>query len=50
MTGLSEEKDEVAWYDKDLDDFDITIDRLVAGEEDLEDESGIIFLYCTKIK
>ena len=40
MTGLSDGKDEVAWYDKDLDDFDITIDRVTDGEELLEEDSG----------
>ena len=37
MTGVTEE---VAWYDKDLDDFDITVDRSLSDEENLEDESG----------
>ena len=40
MTGLSDSPDEVAWYDKDLDDFDITIDRVSEGEELLDGDSG----------
>ena len=37
MTGASED---VSWYDKDLDEFDITVDRPISEDENFEDESG----------
>ena len=37
MTGAPEE---VSWYDKDLDEFDITVDRPISEDENCEDESG----------
>lgn len=37
MAGVS---DEVAWFDKDLDDFDITVDKVFNEEDILENESG----------
>ena len=37
MIGASEE---VSWYDKDLDEFDITVDRPISEDENFEDESG----------
>ena len=37
MTGAPED---VSWYDKDLDEFDITVDRPISEDENCGDESG----------
>ena len=43
ITTMAGASDDVSWYDKDLDDFDITVDRVVTEDENDEDESGMLF-------